>query len=240
LDKAALVGISRLLESYNHWQEQRQVENYHALEDSLFRMRDELDILRQRAEKDEYQHASRFNIFSLLGVQNNEVNTHSRLLGELLLPSGTHAQGVLFLEKFLEMVAEEDEEFQLPELPLDGEQWQVIPEQHTVFGYIDLVISSREGGCLVVIENKIWASEQESQLERYSTWMKTMKAGHPAQALIYLTPDGRDSQTANQARYKPLAYRPNIVNWLEECLPKIQAPRVAETIRQYLDVIRSF
>jgi len=239
MDEASLAGITSLLGNFRLHREETQAEKYKALAEGLSRMRAGLEPIREQFARVEIVNASHFNIFSMLGVQHNEVTTHSRFLYELLRPEGSHCQRMLFLTKFLEMLAERDEEFLMPELPLRGE-WQVEREKRVGYGILDLVILGRKAETLVVIENKIWAEEGDIQLERYAAYMKTMKAACPNQALIYLTPDGEESVTANMERYLALAYKPDIVNWLEECLPEVKSPRVSYTIQQYLDIIREF
>lgn len=45
-----------------------------------------------------------FNIFSILGMETKEVQTHSRLLYELLNPAGSHNMGDRFLREFFSIV----------------------------------------------------------------------------------------------------------------------------------------
>ena len=45
-----------------------------------------------------------FNIFSILNLETDEVNTHCRLLYELLSPNGCHGMGDRFLRAFFEIV----------------------------------------------------------------------------------------------------------------------------------------
>jgi hypothetical protein len=47
--------------------------------------------------------ASRFCLIRLLGIEELE-KTHSRILADLLNPQGTHGQGRLFLEGFLDHI----------------------------------------------------------------------------------------------------------------------------------------
>ncbi|MBX0332941.1 PD-(D/E)XK nuclease family protein [Pontibacter sp. HSC-14F20] len=42
-----------------------------------------------------------FNIFSVLRSHSDEVRVHSRFIAELLNPKGSHGQGTLFLNLFL-------------------------------------------------------------------------------------------------------------------------------------------
>lgn len=45
-----------------------------------------------------------FNMFSILNMEANEVDTHSRMLFELLSPGGSHERGNRFLREFFELV----------------------------------------------------------------------------------------------------------------------------------------
>lgn len=242
LNEMNMTGIADLLESDQTWQKQKQAEEYRALEEGLDRMRGGFEILWKRVKEEEPQTASQFNIFSLLGVQNYEVQTHSRLLCDLLSPNGTHAQGVLFLEKFLKEVVSWDIQLNLPSLKLDECSWHVETERRIDSGLtiIDLLIYNKPEGCRVAIENKIRAREQKDQVARIAEWLGRNQKDYPNQALIFLTPGGWESETANKEKYQTLSYRHEIANWLESCLPEIKAQRVAETIKQYIDIIRNF
>ncbi|MGI6160464.1 MAG: PD-(D/E)XK nuclease family protein [Christensenellales bacterium] len=59
-------------------------------------------ILRKR-EEEKAQDAN-FNVFSILGMERREVETHSRFLYELLNPKGSHGCEHLFLSQFCETV----------------------------------------------------------------------------------------------------------------------------------------
>lgn len=186
--------------------------------------------------------ASNFNIFSLLGVANLEVTTHSALLGELLNPMGTHGQGDLFLKKFLVM----NKIFEVS--VVDTGVWNVKTEKTTWFGRLDIVISAINIKRCVVIENKIDAEDQPQQLERYYNWLES--TGFPLKEnckLIYLTKKGSepsDDSCGNDPKVKSfvtlMSYEKDIYNWLSECLPEIKALSVKSIIEQYIEIIKHF
>jgi len=93
-----------------------------------------------------------FNIFSILLNPFDEVKLHSRFIFELLNPKGRHGYGTLFLEKFLEIL-----EIEL--MNLDG--IRVFNERKK----IDILIENNNKA--IVIENKVWAPDQDKQLMRY-------------------------------------------------------------------------
>jgi hypothetical protein len=92
----------------------------------------------------------------------------------------------------------------------------------------------------VVIENKVEAKEQESQLRRYAEWMERRTSYPPeGKALMYLTPNGRKSETHGGAKVYPISYHKDIAQWLEASVGRIEAPRVRQSIVQYLQVVKT-
>lgn len=76
-----------------------------------------LDTIRKiinNYEENSIKSGERFNIFSILKLENNEVKTHSALLGELLNPKGSHGMKTAFLELFLNEVFE-NKRYLIPE-----------------------------------------------------------------------------------------------------------------------------
>lgn len=193
-------------------------------------------------EELERYRASSFNIFSLLGVTNYEVTTHSALLGELLSPKGTHGQDDLFLRKFLAA----NKIFEIP--VIDTGIWNVETEKTTWFGRLDIVISAINIKRCIVIENKIDAEDQPQQLQRYYNWLES--TGFPLKEnckLIYLTKKGSepsddscgfDSEVKNFVTL--MSYEKDIYNWLSECLLEIKALSVKSIIEQYIEIIKHF
>ena len=45
-----------------------------------------------------------FNIFSVMGMERDEVKTHSRVIAERLNPKGSHSQGSVFLKIFFQEI----------------------------------------------------------------------------------------------------------------------------------------
>jgi len=81
--------------------------------------------------------------------------THSRVLGDLLNPHGSHGQGDLFLLEFLKRIDLAD--------PHSG-SWQVTIET----GYVDICLWRSTPASVVIIENKSnWAIDRQNQLYRY-------------------------------------------------------------------------
>lgn len=172
---------------------------------------------------------SRFNIFKVLGVNHYET-THSAILAEFLNPKGSHAMGSKFLDLFLEEVnlkgfIETNKANVITELDCGG------------CGRIDILIESY--GKAIVIENKIYASDQWEQLKRYKTFVgqhfsKNFK-------ILYLTLfNNKPSDNSGEGVvYENVTYNKHVINWLEKCLLlTVNYPIVRETINQYINLLK--
>jgi hypothetical protein len=203
------------------------------------RLKTSVTSIKTEAEEQNRLLASSFNIFRLLGVTHKEAIVHSALIANLLNPEGAHAQKHLFLDNFLRMCASRFDDFPLPTGDITSSRWVVEKEKVTPFGCMDLVISCPALRFLLVIENKIWASEQPDQLKRYCDWMESKKDRFANQALFYLTPGGDKPHTSADSHCFTLSYHDDISAWLDACLVHVKAPRVRETIVQYLEIIKT-
>lgn len=165
---------------------------------------------------------------------------HSAFIAELLNPHGNHGVKDEFLLAFLKIIGKENAGFIQPDKvnPPITERYIGIKTKSTG-GRIDIIIE--DGNHAVIIENKIYAGDQENQLLRYNNHGKTkFPKGH---VLIYLTLDGYEPSkfsTNNETlQYISLSYRTDILQWLGECVRiAYDKPLVRETIIQYMDLIK--
>lgn len=206
---------------------------------SFAQLRVGLEHLRGLLEESDLLLASRFNLFRILGVERLEVTTHSAFLVSLLDPHQFHGQKTLFLRKFIDICKKK--KFG-PFFPLDDHfgrniEWTVKPEMLTPQGKMDIVVLAESIGFLLVIENKIDAGEQESQLERYWQWMQTQREKFPNRILIYLTIAGINAYSMKTGTYYKMSYREDIVDWLRHCIPEVKAERVRDALRQYENLV---
>src|SRR5690606_19107853 len=137
-----------------------------------------------------------FNLFQILGLETAEVKTHSKFLAELLNPNGSHLQGDIFLKLFIDYLNnirfDKDEEdptsLENNQIELNSENAKVYVEKHIgrknddEGGRVDIAIEDN-GKNLICIENKIYAGEQEKQMQRYANYAKKFKRSH----LFFLT-----------------------------------------------------
>jgi hypothetical protein len=190
------------------------------------------DIARITGEK--------FNIFSVMNMQSNERYTHSAILGELLNPKGSHSQGSAFLKLFFDEINElrviNDFDFENARILLE-EHIGTINSENTKGGFIDIVI--KDSNNVIVIENKIYASDQLNQLKRY-------KNHYPKSILFYLNLFGEfpsiDSSGDLEVEkdFHIISYKDIILKWLQKCFKEaIDQPILRETIKQYINLIKS-
>lgn len=183
-----------------------------------------------------------FNLFQILGIGHYEVSTHSPLLGDLLDPGGTHGQGAIFLELFIQQVLTQSDLVDRPGLErFDPATARIVLEQslgertETDGGRLDLLLTDKTGNQMA-IENKIYAAEQVNWVRRYRAGLA------PGAPLIYLTLQGGaaldDDSTKDEALIR-LSYRDDITAWLEACRKEVATvPIVRESLTQYLFLIR--
>jgi hypothetical protein len=171
-----------------------------------------------------------FNVFEILQIGSREVTTHSPMLAELLNPQGRHGMGSKFLDIFAEQFSLELDS----PARIEQEHW-VGPKNEDSGGRIDILITDKKSH-EVVIENKIYATDQEQQTIRY------LKS-RPRANVLFLTLDGREPTekvtSKDKARFRCISYARDIIQWLDDCRKEAtHAPLVRETIAQYINLIK--
>ena len=188
-------------------------------------------VLKEREDSGIY-----YNIFDVLGLTASEVSLHSSLIASLLRPD-KHGARRKFLAAFLKMPA-----LNLPEgfLNLDKvivEQEKYIgPKKDDSGGRIDLLLT--DGNNHIIIENKIYAGDQEHQLLRYHNF-------RPEGKLVYLSlfEDDKPSKESlgglDPELVTSISYKYDILQWLKECVQiSANLPYIRETINQYIKTIQ--
>ena len=191
----------------------------------------------QERLKKEKEEGKRFNVFSALNMCSDEMRLHSRLLATLLNPKASHGLGNEFLKLFLIALG-------LPEDYIIHCKEQIVERPigevtGTTGGRIDIILEDR--GHAVIIENKIYASDQPNQLLRYHNYgVKTF--GENNFKLVYLTLYGSepspDSLGGEDFEFIKLSYAQDILKLLKELVKtKLQKP-VHRTIKDYITIIK--
>ena len=175
--------------------------------------------------------AGRFNVFEALAMTDDEL-LHSRFLAYLLDPQARHDQGTMALRSFLGRVGLQDF------LPIDlpAEEISVWTEWLIPTGRMDVAVFIGRDS-IVVLENKVWTSEQVDQLGRYQRWLSGQTSRG---AIVFLTPEGRTANSAAKDLSKSdvpvvqISYT-DVAAWLDDLRPQVPPP-LATTLRMYRDV----
>ena len=189
---------------------------------------------------------SRFNIFSILNVSSNEVRLHSNFIAELLNHKGAHSFRNEFCKLFISQLLPFEKNNIVANFNFENYNVEVekstglINENYTSGGRIDILITDNQKR-RIIIENKIFASDQQNQLLRYYNFDKKG-------ILLYLTLNGNEpnewstnNEIQNNKDFHCISYKDFITNWLEKCIVVSKdKPKVSETISQYLHVIKNY
>lgn len=193
----------------------------------------------------------RFNLFTVLWPAHYEVQLHTRYLIHLLNPQDTvdshHDCDELFLKLFVETLKRVPEhlENKQPNVPplrdivaslQNLERASVGSKNTSDFGNLDVLIECPGWG-EIVIENKIRHGEEPDQLLRYGQYLQQRTSGHKG-LLLYLTLDGKPSETASNTPYYRISYHDHVLPWLEECLrATYMHVNINQALQEYRNVV---
>ena len=184
-----------------------------------------------------------YNIFTLFHGFSDEVNLHSNFIASLLDPNGDHYKNDLFLKLFLETCDIDD-------LSIDTSRTTVFKE----FKHIDIYIS--DGKKHIILENKVYAKDQPTQIARYIEAIKKEGAEDEDIYVLYLHPDrelpkenslggyklNQDNtkleKDGSSINFKVISYGKEILEWIDRC--KNEVSNITDLnvfLSQYKDVI---
>lgn len=206
----------------------------------------------EQIKEEERRETPHYNIFKVLKIEYLEASVHTPFLADLLNPRGNHSQGELFLDAFFRIIADKKLAF----LNIDYNNIQIKNEYFTTKGIIDILILNNDvdstNRFVVIIENKIFASDQEDQLKRYYDYaLNDLKLSEEQIKIIYLKPSkgipSSRSLSEDDFHYlvdrgilKLLGYNPDILHMLFTCNKKVVSEKLRQTIFQYIEVIKEF
>ena len=213
--------------------------------ENLQKILDEVKLIWKKSEVEKaeaHKRGEHFNIFNVLDLTSDETRTHSAFIAELLDPNGSHGLGDQFLQSFVNTIDclkswhfDTQSAKVHKELSIGGKN-----EDCSEGGRIDIVVESN--GKAIIIENKIYAGDQEKQLVRYYNYgTKNYSNGI---RLLYLTLNGEDASEYSHEKlvinedYYAIAYNHEISDWLQRCIEfSARQPLVRETLIQYQNLI---
>lgn len=198
--------------------------------------------LEQAQQEERNRKGENYNLFSILSIERYELK-HSALIANLLDPEGSHGCGDAFLRAFFEIALKGTA------YPFESSSPDSCTEHYTgpiagdTGGRIDILVKSSQYG--LIIENKIYAGDQDKQLIRYDNYgKKDLKVDR--YLLVYLTLFGNEASEGSTAKgsakevdYLCLSYAEDILRWLEQCARlAYDKPLVRESLNQYIRTIK--
>ena len=199
--------------------------------------------LEQAQQEERNRKGENYNLFSILSIERYELK-HSALIANLLDPKGSHGCGDAFLRAFFEIALKDlAYPFEDCTLPDSYTEYYTGPISGDTGGRIDILVKSSRYG--LIIENKIYAGDQDKQLIRYDNYGKET-FGADGYLLVYLTLYGYDAskestatKSAEEVGYLRLSYAEDILRWLEQCVRLADnKPLVRESLNQYIRTIK--
>lgn len=208
---------------------------------SLF---DKICLLNQAYKRLEDEKGESYNLFKVIDMTSNETSVHSAFLADLLNPKGLHHMGDVFLRLFTDEFLN-DISFSTETAVVEREK-HIGPVTATTGGRLDIIVTDADRKA-IIIENKIYASDQENQLIRYHNYAEKNTSEHK---LFYLSLDGTvhdEDKTAKhdnkelieEEHYFTISYESDILKWLEQCREKVvDKPLIREGISHYINLIK--
>lgn len=199
--------------------------------------------LEQAQQEERNRKGENYNLFSILRIEGSELK-HSALIANLLDPKGSHGCGDAFLRAFFKIALKGTAYPFESSTPLDSRtEHYTGPIAGDTGGRIDILVKSSHYG--LIIENKIYAGDQDKQLIRYDNYGKEI-FGADGYLLVYLTLYGYDAskestatKSAEEVGYLRLSYAEDILRWLEQCARlAYDKPLVRESLNQYIRTIK--
>jgi hypothetical protein len=189
---------------------------------------------------EELQKGNLFNLFYLLEIESKEL-MHSKFIAYLLNTRENHGMGDAFLKSFLHKVLHKEISDKTLESKVQIEKTistgNTNPENN---GRIDILLKYDDTE--IVIENKIYANDQNRQLIRY-------QEAHPNASIYYLTLNGtlpdeisiKDETTTlmSDEHFYCISYVNEMINWIEDCIHLVNdKPSLKFGLKQYLTIIQ--
>ena len=199
--------------------------------------------LEQAQQEERNRKGENYNLFSILSIERYELK-HSALIANLFDPEGSHGCGDAFLRAFFEIALKGTAyPFESSTPPNSYTEYYTGPIAGDTGGRIDILVKSSHYG--LIIENKIYAGDQDKQLTRYDNYGRET-FGADGYLLVYLTLYGCDAskestatKSAEEVGYLRLSYAEDILRWLEQCVRLADnKPLVRESLNQYIRTIK--
>lgn len=184
----------------------------------------------RRYEKEREKRGDQYNLFKVIHMTSNETSVHSAFISDLLNPRGLHGMGSEFLKLFIECLPEESKKG-IGSFDVDSAivriEYYIGEKTNSHGGRLDIIVLSR--GQAIILENKIYAEDQDNQMIRYYNYAEENYRNN--YSLLYLSLDGNvhdEDVTAHNKDYNlsinedffTISYKETIWEWLHLCQDK--------------------
>ena len=194
-----------------------------------------IEVFREKNLKEHKEDNVNYNIFYVLRVWSKEVVLHSRMIVDLLNPEGYHGMGNKPLLLFRDQLKEAEINFSFDYNSLKKVQDEEPTDSKR---RIDIYLQDNSGA-IIAIENKIYASDQDTQLYDYKNHIGNNSL------LLYLTLFGSlpSKVSTNGLKinedYYCISYSSLILVWIEQMIKEKACHGVVrEILIQYEAIIK--
>ena len=210
----------------------------------LIQLFNEIHLIIEKHEYIRKEKGDNYNLFKVINMTSDETRVHSAMIADLLNPNGQHQMENVFLKLFIERLNGQTDHivsFTCDNAKVECEKY-IGPKTDTDGGRLDIYLT--DGINHIVIENKIYATDQENQLLRYHNFLKRCSKNKNNTLLLYLSLDGEvhdiDKTTGGEEiTFFTISYADFILNWLTDCRHKvIDKSLIREGIAHYLNLIK--
>lgn len=183
-------------------------------------------------QKTNHYRANNFTVFSALRNETDEEKTHTTFLYEVLRPDGQHGMKDTFLKDFFKTVLKVDNYDKTAKI---FQECHIDPKDDN-YGRLDLCIET--DSARYPIEIKIYADDQDHQMERYH---KFAKRKSEVSQVYYLTLNGHSPSEKSLGKLSEndvicISFAKEIHAWLNNCIDIANhkhAQDVVAVINQY-------
>jgi hypothetical protein len=175
-----------------------------------------------------YKDKGDFNVLHSIGFSSQET-MHSRFISTLLDPKAQHGQGSRFLNLFIKH----------SRLHFNIDNVEIRIEKPAKKRRMDITVENKTNNSILVIENKIWAKDQNRQLADYYDDCKGKCANI---VLVYLTPYGHHpsyislGENLTLDKVNCISYEKTIIPWIHEC-SEIAEGRLKSSLEMYNEIL---
>lgn len=168
-----------------------------------------------------------FNVFHAIGFKTQET-MHSKFIATMLNPNEKHGKSTHFLELFLDHT----------NLEFEPKNVKVHLEKRAGRRSMDITVENNKK--IIIIENKVWATDQPLQLEDY--YKSCIETGKKVD-VIYLTPYGHSpsseslGETLTKDQVKCISYEKEILPWIDKCAKDADG-RLKHSLEMYCESVR--